>query len=316
MDAKSRLVYLAGITPRSGTNWLYSLILKHPECRRALGWEDYFVRHAEHLSAYTQGLRRSWKEDWPLHQRGADSAVLRQFGQGLRRVLACSNDEEGLCDVTSPEREISGGRLLTKTPSVEGIEQFFTLFPESHLIILIRDGRSVVESGMRTFDWSFEQAVHRWRNAARTILEFDEREEDGLYYIIRYEDLFRDTIGELKDLLEFLRLDFSAYDFEAAIDTPVRGSSTYGQDDGDVDWAPVEKREDFSPLRRWDSWSDARLDRFHWIAGEELRALGYSTERGSRPWRRKMRRGYWELTDRVARGIRKVRRGVGRRIVP
>jgi hypothetical protein len=199
---------------------------------------------------------------------------------------------------------------------VENIGKFHTLFPESHLVILVRDGRSVVESGIRTFGWSFEQAVHRWREAARTILKFDEREEGGPYHVIRYEDLFRDTAGELKELLEFLRLDPSTYDFESAVDTPVRGSSTYGQDDKDVDWEPVEKGEDFDPLRRWDSWSDARLDRFHWIAGEELRALGYSTERESRPWRRTMRRGYWELTNRVGREIRRIRQGVGRRIMP
>ncbi len=214
------------------------------------------------------------------------------------------------------EGNISGSHLLTKTPSVEGIEQFFALFPESRLVILVRDGRSVVESGMRTFDWPFEQAVRRWRRAARTILEFDGRADEGPYRVVRYEDLFRDTASELKSLLEFLRLDPLAYDFEAAIDAPVRGSSTYGQDDGDMDWAPVEKGEDFNPLRRWDSWPDARLDRFHWIAGEELRALGYSMERESRPWRRTMRRGYWKLTDRVGQEIRRIRRGVGRRIMP
>jgi hypothetical protein len=316
VDSKTELVYLAGITPRSGTNWLYDLIAKHPECQKALGWEDHFVRHAEHLSTYAQSLRGSWKEDWPLQQRDADCAVLREFGEGLKRVLEYSNEREESVCIDESQRKISGGRLLTKTPSVKGIEQFFSLFPGAHLIILVRDGRSVVESGMRTFDWPFEWAVGRWREAARTILKFGEREEDGPCHVIRYEELFRDTLGKLKDLLDFLRLDPSTYDFEAAIDTPVKGSSTYGQDDGDVDWEPVEKGEDFNPLRRWDTWSDARLDRFNWIAGEELRALGYSTERRTQPWTRKMRCGYWELTDRLGRGVRWIRRGIGQRIMP
>lgn len=164
---------------------------------------------------------------------------------------ACRNDEDGPCDVNRVGEGMRDARPLTKTPSVRNIDQFFTLFPESHLIILIRDGRSVVESGMRTFDWSFEQAVHRWRKAARTVLEFDDREEnDGPHRIVRYEDLFRDTVGRLKRLFEFLHLDPSAYDFEAAVDAPVRRSSTYGQNEGDVDWEPVEKEEGFNPLRR------------------------------------------------------------------
>jgi len=306
------VIYIAGITQRSGTNWLYELIAKHPGCSRALGWEDHFVFHADQLNAYARNLRSSWKDDWPLHRRNADAAVLRQFGEGLKRVLACSNKEAGPCE----GRSTTGGRLLTKTPAVKNIDQFFTFFPDSHLIILVRDGRSVVESGMRTFQWPFEQAVHRWREAARTILEFDKHEDHGSYHLIRYEDLFRNTVDQLKELFEFLELDPSIYEFESALDAPVKGSSTYGQDEGGVDWKPVEKGEGFSPLERWEDWTAARHDRFNWVAGQELRTFGYSPVSPYSPVVSRIRRGYWGFSESLSQGVHRIRRSIGRRILP
>ena len=39
-------------------------------------------------------------------------------------------------------------------------------------------------------------------------------------------------MDQLKELFEFLELDPSIYEFESALDAPVKGSSTYGQDEG------------------------------------------------------------------------------------
>ena len=55
-----------------------------------------------------------------------------------------------------------GRRLVTKNPSVIGIERVFTFFPTAQVIILLRDGRAVVESCLRTFAWDFDLATRRW----------------------------------------------------------------------------------------------------------------------------------------------------------
>ena len=42
-------------------------------------------------------------------------------------------------------------RLVAKTASVRNVDRFFTFFLRAHLLILVRDGRSVVQSCMSTF---------------------------------------------------------------------------------------------------------------------------------------------------------------------
>ena len=163
-----------------------------------------------------------------------------------------------------------------KTPDTTHVESFRYLFPEQRLLILVRDGRSVVESGVRSFGWDYDEATFRWRRSARRILKFV-RENDGVAYrLVRYEDLYLNLEDQLRDILTFVDLDTGVYDFEAAANLPVRGSSDVRGNSGDqVHWKPVAKDEHFNPLRRWQSWSRAQHERFNWIAGDAMIQLGY-----------------------------------------
>ena len=88
-------------------------------------------------------------------------------------------------------------RLVTKSPSVARLHQFFAFFPSARLLILVRDGRSVVHSATRSLarDWDFERACREWAKAARTIRDFQqaESERSNRWRIVRYEDLVEDT---------------------------------------------------------------------------------------------------------------------------
>ena len=66
-------------------------------------------------------------------------------------------------------------RVVTKMPSVEQADRFFELFPNCPLIVLVRDGRNVSESGVKSFGWSYERAFDRWRRAADVVLELQRR---------------------------------------------------------------------------------------------------------------------------------------------
>jgi len=172
-------------------------------------------------------------------------------------------------------------RMVTKTPRVDNLNHFFTLFPNAYLLILVRDGRSVIESGVKTFKWHREWAIRKWAQGAQTILDFDSKNADSIfkYRIVRYEDLWSNLEEELRHILVFLDLDPGKYDFEEARQLPVRGSSTI-RDQGDgVHWAPVEKRSDFDPMSRWRHWSRARHERFNWVAGRYLERFGYEPQR-------------------------------------
>src|SRR4029450_4223292 len=69
------------------------------------------------------------------------------------------------------------------------------------------------------------------------------------------------------------------FDFGRAAGMPVRGSSVFfGPGRQSVHWDPVEKTSEFDPKQRGRSWGPDMLERFEWIAGEQLRYFGYPTQ--------------------------------------
>lgn len=266
MDSQaSDPIFILGILPRSGTNHLWDLLHLHPACvpARAPIREDLFLEHSDHLATFVTAVRSSWDPNW-----GA-------FPDDLARKLSGSLGD-GLISFLSDGRD---GRLLTKSPSVHHIDRFFTFFPDARLVILVRDGRSVTQSCMATFGWAFERGARSWAAAADEIRRFTSDghgEYQGRYLVVRYEDLVQDLHGSLGPVLRFLELDEKDFDFKAAEELPVRGSSTYfGPDHGSVHWDPVPRREDFDPIERWRSWDREQHERFEWIAGDQLRHFGY-----------------------------------------
>ncbi|UCC32145.1 MAG: sulfotransferase [Phycisphaerales bacterium] len=267
-DLPSQPIFIQGILPRCGTNFLLDLLRAHPDCGPPEPvWEDFFLYHADLLVKYVDTVYAHWNPRW-----GVDEALRRRLcehlGGGLVAFLA---------------EKAQTRRMVTKTPRVDNLDHFFTLFPNAHLVILVRDGRAVIESGVKTFKWHRESALRKWAQAARTILDFD-RENKGStfkYRIVRYEDLWSNLEEELRRLLLFLDLDPDRYDFEEARRLPVRGSSTI-RDQGDgVHWAPVKKGSDFDPMSRWRHWSRARHERFNWVAGRYLERFGYQPQRST-----------------------------------
>jgi hypothetical protein len=256
-------VLVFGLTPRTGTNYLWDLLRMHPACAsgREPIREDFFVEHAGRLEDFVREVRGRWDPAWGTVTEQTVADLYAALGAGLLGFLR-----------TDGER-----RLVTKNPSVVGIERVFDLFPTAQVIILARDGRAVVESCGRSFGWDADLAARRWAAAARTALRFlaGRPADDPAVRLVRYEDLFADPGKQMTQLLEFLDLDLEAYDLAAAERLPVRGSSVFLGGKAQVHWEPVERTPDFDPLARWAHWSAAQHRRFAWLAGREQLALGY-----------------------------------------
>ena len=261
-------IFIHGILPRSGTNFLSDLLRLHPDCARAREPvdEDLFLAHSDHLVRFVHDVSAAWDPMWGSFADISEQ-LFAHLGDGLLSFLR-----------VDPNR-----RLVTKSPSVARLHRFFTFFPTARLLILVRDGRSVVHSATRslTADWDFERSCRKWADAARTIANFQQSESgrSDRWRIVRYEDLVEDTEGQLRSILEFLALDVHRYDFEAARQLPVRGSSTFGRQDGKTHWRPVAKNDTFAPTERWRSWPADQMRRFEWLAGKEQVALGYPVSR-------------------------------------
>ena len=256
-------IFIIGIMPRSGTNFLHRLICQHPECgaiNTTPVREDYLLHHGHLLHVYLKRLRWQWGH-W-----GADSQfvvpLFSNVGKGLSNFLATLTEAK---------------RFVTKTPSVHNISQFFELFPHAYLLIIVRDGRSVVASGMSGFGWNFETATREWARAANEVLKFTKKNEAYAhrFRLVQYESLNENTVGELESIFAFLGLNPEDYDFNAALDTPIYGSSYMKEEGKKVTWAPQVKSEDFGKRTRWASWTASQHRRFNRLAGKELQALGY-----------------------------------------
>jgi hypothetical protein len=294
-------IFISGITPRSGTNHLMDLVCLHPDVapgRRPV-MEDFFVEHSDHLLGFASGVRGSWDPLWGEFPPDIEADLIRSLGDGLTSFLWTDRSR----------------RLVTKSPSVKNIACFHRLFPRARLLILIRDGRSIVQSCRDTFGWDFETAAHRFSEAARELLAFlASSEQTSGHLLVRYEDLVGDMRKTMTRVFDFADLPVDKFDFSAAEALPVRGSSAHlGPGRTSVHWDPVTRDESFRPLERWASWDDAMLARFAWIAGRESGALGYESaehEIGSTALHR-MRDVRWQAIRGARRSIYRLRGRLG-----
>jgi protein-tyrosine sulfotransferase len=285
-------IFIHGILPRSGTNFLWDLLLLHPDCSRAREPvnEDLFLECSDHLVRFVDTVQAYWDPTWGRFTADLPEQMCRGLGEGLISFLWVDRQR----------------RLVTKSPSVVHLDRFFTFFPWARLLILVRDGRSVVQSAMDTFGWDFDRGCRAWAEAARTIHRFQQAEvaRRDRWRVVRYEDLVDDPEGQLRSIFDFLGLDATRYDFEAARSLPVRGSSAFGRNQGKVHWEVVPKDPSFAPKQRWRSWRPAQLDRFDWIAGEQLIASGYAFERPPLTMRRSVTHTVRDVRWHAARAAR------------
>jgi hypothetical protein len=264
-------IFIHGILPRSGTNFLSDLLLLHPDCAPALDpvREDLFLDRSDGLTRFIDDVQAAWDPSW-----GSVTGVVRA------RLYSSLGD--GLVAFLQDDRE---RRLVTKSPSVRHLDRFFTFFPDASLLVLVRDGRAVTQSAMRTFGWTFERAAHAWAEAAEEVDLFRRTHagSSARWHLVRYEDLLEDLDASLPEVLRSVGLDPTVYDMDAARRLPVRGSSFHhGPDRTDVHWDAVPRTETFAPTERWREWDRERIDRFEWLAGPQLRAFGYATVDGGR----------------------------------
>jgi protein-tyrosine sulfotransferase len=260
-------IFIHGILPRCGTNFLWDLLLLHRDCGPAVHpvREDLFLDHSDPLTAFAAAVQAAWDPRWGEFDTDIPARLQAAIGTGLLSFLWTDRSR----------------RLIVKNPSVKNLGRFFGYFPTAYLIVLVRDGRSVTQSCMDTFGWTFERAARAWAAAANEIQHFREVNADRAdrWRLVRYEDLLDDLEPQIMSLLQFAGLDIGRYDLNAARNLPIRGSSAFfGPGRSSVNWDPVEKDHGFAPKERWRAWPSGRLARFEWIAGDQLRTFGYETQ--------------------------------------
>jgi len=167
------------------------------------------------------------------------------------------------------------------------------VLPEARFIHVIRDGRAVAHSRMKTLSLrpvEMEKVAARWRRRLRKAQRQGSRLDH--YLEIRYEDLVRDPEGTLRTVCEFVDLPWE----DGMLSYHQRSEERLAELDRDIpawgDKLPrsaesrmalhqqTTKPPDPARIDRWRSeMSDDDLATFEREAGELLAELGYETGR-------------------------------------
>ncbi len=266
-----KTVFLISPTQRSGTNYFRNLLVRHPDILVAnLDQEDFLIANLSHLEIFVKYLDKSWVHAWHPNRREKLLAQAKvSLGIGLTHYLRPNTSEKKLYTVT-------------KTPSSKGLLYFDEYFPDQKLIILVRDGRATVESGVQSNFWYYEMGCHRWKKGTSTILQYLEKSDPGRFLLVKYEDLVKYTAQTLKTVLTYLELDLTLYPFESLGKVKVAVSSQYKDELGRLASKPVARNRNFNPLARALFWDWKRHLLFNRICGQNAQKLGYSLERQDR----------------------------------
>ena len=69
-------LFLLGVSPRSGTNYLSDLVGLHPRCAVIRGiWEDFLLAEFDHLESYVEEVAGNWQPRWPEAAAGRTSLL-------------------------------------------------------------------------------------------------------------------------------------------------------------------------------------------------------------------------------------------------
>jgi protein-tyrosine sulfotransferase len=263
-------IFVHGVLPRSGTNFLVDALALHPHVRANPGrlWEFPLL----YVAPGAEALQREFLS---MFRRNAE--VMGRFD--LLAYLASGW-------LAALQKEAGQRRLLLKSPHAQNLALFRHIFPYDTLLLCLRDGRDVIQSSLKTFPpWhprskGFAEIAREWRYATEAILAFEPGGEDTYANakVVRYEALVEDTEAVVHDTLLHARLDPEVFDFDALRRLPIRGSSSLGSV-GDQRWEPHEKPKDFQPIGRWrGAWSSRQKRRFKAIAGTALISAGYEKD--------------------------------------
>jgi protein-tyrosine sulfotransferase len=260
-------IFIHGVLPRSGTNYLADLFefhqAIHPHPRHF--WEFPLLSVTDRVVELQNDFARVYRRNAEVLQPFEFSAYLNS---GFMRYLQ---------ELVGPNKT-----MLFKFPFVHYVSLFRILFPRDYLILLLRDGRDVVSSSMKTFrkglfKRKFSEYCAEWTCATGTILKHDVNgpRHHPRTLIVKYEELVSNPEGHMREVLDKVGLECDKYDFSGLRDMPVRGSSDLADQANGVHWQPWKPRGKFNPVGRWRDWPEHRKQKFKVIAGDMLINAGY-----------------------------------------
>ncbi len=192
-----------GVMPRSGTVYVGELLRLHPDLYAYPNemWEIPFLNLAGQIHDLQSQFLRGYKHN---RERIGGNDFLPLFGSTMLAYLH---------GFMPPDH-----RLLIKEPTVSHLGAFPLMFPSEQLLLLMRDGRDVVHSTLRTWpDNDFEEICTRWARSTRAMLDYYDlyRTRTPACWLTCYEEVQQDPEGFMREACRRFELDPERYPFEA-----------------------------------------------------------------------------------------------------
>jgi hypothetical protein len=187
----------------------------------------------------------------------------------LRRMVNKISDMHGVSlPIESDEEPIWGWKEPLLTYELDALEQ---CFPDSKYILIIRDGRGVVNSYMDN-RWGLGTTAYtgalRWQKEVALQMAFANKMQKNCL-TIRYEDLVRNLPKALFQMCEFIGVEYSAQMLEfhnKKLDFQVNRENIN-----------TTKPADQSHSDKWrKQLSEREIALVEFVANKELKANGYS----------------------------------------
>jgi protein-tyrosine sulfotransferase len=264
-EGRGPAIMIHGIMPRSGTVYVGELLRLHPDLHAYPHeiWELPFLERTGELEMIQDAFLNSYDQN---KKQIASDDFLPIFGASIIAYLHASTPDDK--------------RMILKIPGVQFLHRFYDVFPGENLLLLVRDGRDVVHSTVRTWPQiRFWMACLRWKRAAKMCLYVNSMldQRDSGYWLGRYEDAVEHPKVFLTEACHHLGLDTDNYPWDKVNTIPIQGSSSL-HENGEVKWEPVARPDGFQPFGYWREWSPFRKWLFKRLAGHELQELGYGSE--------------------------------------
>lgn len=200
---RDRVIFVVG-AQRSGTNWLQRAIRAHPDVVGSPS-ETFLI----HALAPLRDRFHHGSVDSPKTSR---SYVHRDAMLDQMRALA-DTVFLGLMDGLDPK----AGRFVERTPDhVHDLDLIAEIYPDAHVVHIIRDGRDVVRS-LLTQTWGpseAKDAALRWRSAIEAARASAPKLRH--YHEVVYEQMLADPATHVRELYTALGLSTSESDLESA----------------------------------------------------------------------------------------------------
>jgi hypothetical protein len=241
-----RMIFNTGAR-RSGTYWLQRIVMAHPD---VFGIPSETLLFSHGVAPLVERFHHGARGSVELGVIYANRPVLID---GLRRLC----DGVFLDLAGGPHRHIAE----RSAPHVQNLDLISEVYPDARFVHIIRDGRDVARS-LVAQPWgpaTVREAAEEWRTSVLA----GRRARGAQYLEIRYEDLFADHEGRIRDLYDWLGLDVT----DEAVAAGLEASDVVANAD------PTDPRAETGKWRR--SFSRRDLRDFERIAGDLLAELGY-----------------------------------------